>query len=224
MNSRAQVSRGKPYISQAQKKAPNGHTSQNTGVRKGRGISGWVKRNTKMPTQTIRNASSVPMDTSSPSRPMGNSPAINNGTLNFYRLSSIAVATPYSGNGAFNFLGTGLGGQSAYSLNATNTFTGPVTVTKARLQSGAGALSFGSPSSIGISAGSQVYAVAQPYSPVFNIPLTLAGSGWMDGLGALRIMGIMQGHVGTAAGELEGDLPSDAGAGAGDEHPFAIHS
>ena len=118
---------------------------------------------------------------------LGNSPATNNGTINFYRLSSIAVATPYAGNGAFNFLGTGNSGQSGYSLNATNTFTGPVTLNLARIQSGLGALSFGNPSSINVLPGSQVYAVATPYSSIYNLPLTLTGTGWQDGLGALRI-------------------------------------
>jgi autotransporter-associated beta strand protein len=120
---------------------------------------------------------------------LGNSPAINNGTVIFYRLSSIAVATPYSGNGSFVFQGTGDAGQSAYSLNATNNFTGPVTLSYARIQSGAGAQSFGSPSSITVPSGSAVYATAQPYSSVYNIPLTLSGSGWQDGLGALRMEG-----------------------------------
>ena len=128
---------------------------------------------------------------------LGNGPVTNNGTINFYRLSSIAVAAPYTGPGNFNFLGTGNAGQSAYSLNATNTFTGPVTLSLARIQSGAGAYSFGSPSSITVNPGSQVYAVATPNSPIFNMPLSLAGSGWQDGLGALRLEGI-----GTWAGGI----------------------
>ena len=37
--SRAQVSRGRPYISQKQKNTPRGETSQNTGVRNGRLMS-----------------------------------------------------------------------------------------------------------------------------------------------------------------------------------------
>ena len=118
---------------------------------------------------------------------LGSSPATNNGTVNFYRLSSVAVATPYTGGGNFNFLGTGNSGQSGYSLNATNTFTGPVTLSLARIQSGAGAQSFGSPSSITVNPGSQVYATATAVSPTYNIPLTLNGAGWQDSLGALRI-------------------------------------
>ena len=118
---------------------------------------------------------------------LGSSTATNNGTVNFYRLSSVAVATPYTGGGNFNFLGTGGNGQSGYSLNATNTFTGPVTLSLARIQSGAGAQSFGSPSSITVNPGSQVYATATALSPTYNIPLTLNGAGWQDSLGALRI-------------------------------------
>ena len=132
---------------------------------------------------------------------LGNSPAVNYGSVIFYRLSSIAVATPYSGPGSLTFLGTSDSGQSAYSLNATNTFTGPVSLSYARIQSGAGALSFGSPSSITVPPASQVYAVATPYSYVYNIPLTLAGTGWQDGLGALRIenSGMWAGPITLAA-------------------------
>lgn len=128
---------------------------------------------------------------------LGNGPVTNNGTITFFRASSIAVAAPYTGSGALNFLGTGNSGQSAYSLNATNTFTGPVTVSLARIQSGVGAQSFGSPSSITINPGSAVYATANVQSPVYNMPLTLAGTGWQDGLGALR----MEGN-GTWAGNI----------------------
>lgn len=120
---------------------------------------------------------------------LGNGTVTNYGTINFFRASSISVAAPYTGPGALNFLGTGNSGQSAYSLNATNTFTGPVTLNLARIQSGAGAASFGSPSGIMVSPGSSVYAVATPISSVYNIPLTLGGSGWQDGLGALRMEG-----------------------------------
>lgn len=118
---------------------------------------------------------------------LGNGIVTNNGAVIFYRTPNIGVATPYTGAGSLTFLGTGAAGQSGYSLNATNTFTGPVTLNYARIQSGAGALSFGSPSSINVQPASQVYAVATSYSPVYNIPLTLAGTGWQDGLGALRI-------------------------------------
>jgi len=128
---------------------------------------------------------------------LGNSTASNNGTLKYYRLSNVAVATPLAGNGSFIFQGTGNSGQSGYVLNATNTFTGPVTLNYARIQSGAGALSFGSPSSITVQPASQVYAIATPYSSVYNIPLTLAGTGWQDGLGALRIE-----NTGTWAGPI----------------------
>ena len=128
---------------------------------------------------------------------LGNGIVTNNGTVIFNRGANVSVAAPYTGNGAFNFLGTGYGGQSGYILNATNTFTGPVSLSLARIQSGAGAQSFGSPSSISVSAGSQVYAVATPASPVYNMPLILSGSGWADGLGALRIE-----NIGNWAGNI----------------------
>ena len=128
---------------------------------------------------------------------LGNGIVTNNGTVIFNRGANVSVAAPYTGNGAFTFLGTGYGGQSGYILNATNTFTGPVSLSLARIQSGAGAQSFGSPSSISVSAGSQVYATATPASPVYNMPLILSGSGWADGLGALRIE-----NIGNWAGNI----------------------
>ncbi len=128
---------------------------------------------------------------------LGNGIATNNGTVIFNRLSSISVATPYTGAGSFIFQGTANAAQSAYSLNATNTFTGPVTLNYARIQSGAGAQSFGSPSSITVTPGSQVYAVATPASSLYTMPLNLAGTGWQDGLGALRIE-----NIGNWAGNI----------------------
>ena len=132
---------------------------------------------------------------------LGNGIVTNNGTINFYRLSNVSVAAPYTGGGNFNFLGTGDSGQSGYVLNATNTFTGPVTLSYARIQSGAGAQSFGSPSSITVNPASAVYAVATPVSYLYNIPLTLSGSGWQDGLGALRMEGngVWAGNITLAA-------------------------
>ena len=128
---------------------------------------------------------------------LGNGIVTNNGTVLFYRLSNIGVATPYTGAGSLIFQGTGNAAQSGYALNATNTFTGPVTLNYARLQSGAGAQSFGSPSIITVNPGSQVYAVATPVSSLYTMPLTLAGTGWQDGLGALRIE-----NIGNWAGNI----------------------
>ena len=117
---------------------------------------------------------------------LGNGIVTNNGAVIFFRNANVGVATPYTGNGSFTFLSTGIAGTGGYVMNATNSFTGPVTLSMARIQSGFGALSFGSPSSITVNPASQVYAVATPYSFTYNIPLTLAGTGWQDGLGALR--------------------------------------
>jgi autotransporter-associated beta strand protein len=110
------------------------------------------------------------------------------------------VNSPLAGNGLISFLGTGYGGQTGYILNATNPFTGPVTLTLARIQGGAGALSFGSPSSITVNPGSQVYAVATPYSSIYNMPLTLSGAGWPESAGLLGALRIENG--GTWAGNI----------------------
>ncbi len=52
---------------------PTNHTHF---TRNGRGSSGFVTRNTMMPMQTVTNASSVPLDTSSPSTFSGSRPPI----------------------------------------------------------------------------------------------------------------------------------------------------
>ncbi len=133
---------------------------------------------------------------------LGNGTATNNGALIFYE-TALSVATALSGSGSLTFLGTGIAAQSSYPLNATNTFTGPVVLSLSRIQSGYGALSFGNPSSITVNPLSQVYAVSQPFSSVFNLPLTLAGTGWQDGLGALRMEPNVVGNPGvTWAGPI----------------------
>ena len=50
-------------------------------MRNGRGISGLVLRSTMIPAETMTNASSVPIETSSPRRAIGNAPAINAQTM-----------------------------------------------------------------------------------------------------------------------------------------------
>src|SRR5262245_13742718 len=72
---RAHVSRGSPYIKYRQKRTPKGETTHTSGVRNGRLIKGSVKRKTRTPAQTIANANNVPIETNSPSNPIGNNPA-----------------------------------------------------------------------------------------------------------------------------------------------------
>ena len=80
MSNRSQVSPGKPAIRKTQNATPNGAVSQNTGARNGRSIFGSVNRSTKIPAHTMAKASSVPIETSSPSRPMGKTAAMSMAT------------------------------------------------------------------------------------------------------------------------------------------------
>ena len=72
---RIHVSCGRPYIMNPQIKIPNAGTIGTSGVRKGRGLFGRVYRSTITPRHTITNASSVPIETSWPSRSIGKTPA-----------------------------------------------------------------------------------------------------------------------------------------------------
>jgi len=72
---RSQVSSDRPHIRKIEVAAPRGATSQIAGARNGRSRAGLVKRSTSVPTETIAKASCVPIETSSPKRPIENSPA-----------------------------------------------------------------------------------------------------------------------------------------------------
>lgn len=72
---RNQVSSGNENICTRQIKAPNAGKKGTHGVLNGRGSSGLVLRSTIIPTQTIANASRVPIDTNSPKRLIGKTPA-----------------------------------------------------------------------------------------------------------------------------------------------------
>jgi hypothetical protein len=74
-NSRIQVPNGKEAISAKQTRMPIMGTKGTHGVRKERGALGSLFRNSRMPVHTIMKANKVPMETISPSFPMGKSPA-----------------------------------------------------------------------------------------------------------------------------------------------------
>ena len=119
---------------------------------------------------------------------LGAGPVTNSGTLAFFQSGTPTFANNISGNGTLNFLGTGISGQSGYTLSGSNSFTGPVNLTLARLQPG-NAASFGGASSITVPAGSGLYV---PVATVFSTPLNLNGSGWWESaglLGAVRLGG-----------------------------------
>src|SRR5712691_2610609 len=63
MINRTQVTGGSDFIRYAADSAPAGATNQTNGVRNTRGRSGSRTRSTRMPTETITNASSVPIET-----------------------------------------------------------------------------------------------------------------------------------------------------------------
>ena len=77
-------------------------TSGTRGVLKGRLRSGEVRRSTHTPPHTMTKASSVPMETSSPSRPMGNTPAMTQATapvmsVATYGVRNLGCTLPNSG-------------------------------------------------------------------------------------------------------------------------------
>ena len=115
---------------------------------------------------------------------------VNNlGSLTFFRAGSPTIASPIIGNGALTFLGCGGVGQSSYSLSATNTFSGPVTLNLARVIA-QNPFSLGSLSTYNILPGAQIYAPAA--GAVFAPTLNLTGQGWAESagfLGALRLGG-----------------------------------
>src|SRR5204862_1022335 len=63
MSSRSQVTGGSDFMRYAAEKAPAGATNQTQGVLNTRGRFGSRRRSTRIPTDTITNASSVPIDT-----------------------------------------------------------------------------------------------------------------------------------------------------------------
>src|SRR6267378_3871213 len=63
MSNRSQVTGGSDFIRYAADRAPAGATNQTQGVLNTRGRLGSRTRRTKIPTETITNASSVPIDT-----------------------------------------------------------------------------------------------------------------------------------------------------------------
>ena len=75
--SRIQVSSGSDAISIMQMNAPITGTKGTHGVRNPRGAFGSVFRSTMMPKHTIMKANKVPMETNSPSNPIGKNPAKN---------------------------------------------------------------------------------------------------------------------------------------------------
>lgn len=72
---RIHVSNGREDIIKKQTSAPKIGTTGTHGVLKPRIASGSALRRIIIPTQTITKASNVPIDTSSPNKPIGKSPA-----------------------------------------------------------------------------------------------------------------------------------------------------
>jgi hypothetical protein len=70
-----QVSEGRLIIKNREVAAPAGPTIQIAGALNGRFSPGSINLSTSVPIETTANANSVPMLTSSPTRPIGSSPA-----------------------------------------------------------------------------------------------------------------------------------------------------
>src|SRR5687768_8652479 len=93
MMSRSHVSLGSQYIMRPQMMMAMIGTNGTIGVRNGRTSSGLLTRNTQMPALTITNASNVPIDTSSPSNPMGKNPATSIATMPVMMVARYGVWT-----------------------------------------------------------------------------------------------------------------------------------
>ena len=77
MTSRIHVSFGRNSVSPRQTTTPAVQVTGANGTRNGRGVSGIDLRSTSTPAQTAVNASSMPIETSSPSTSIGKTPAKN---------------------------------------------------------------------------------------------------------------------------------------------------
>ncbi|PUE10843.1 hypothetical protein B9Z51_00355 [Limnohabitans sp. T6-5] len=113
-----------------------------------------------------------------------------NANLNFKRSDAAYSITPaITGAGNLNFLGTGVQGQSSYSLSANNSsFTGNINITSARLNVSA-ATQIGATSPITVNSGGQLFPNG---NFTLSNPLSLAGTGWNESaglIGALRMVG-----------------------------------
>lgn len=122
-------------------------------------------------------------------------------TLTFYRNGAYTINNGLTGAGTVSFLGTGVSGQSDYSLGGTNTgFTGTMAVNSgARLQIDA-ANDVGTAALISVASGGQAWVSAGTIARPFNIN----GNGWTESagqLGAIRFSGggIISGGI-TLAG------------------------
>lgn len=123
------------------------------------------------------------------------------GTLRFFRSDSPTYANVISGAGTVTFGGSGVSGQSSYTMTGANTMSGTVIA-----EPGARA-SFGATGRLGTAAvqvqnGGQIYFSAGTYPNNFSI----AGNGWVEPtgvLGAIRVNGTITGSVTlTAAARL----------------------
>jgi len=121
---------------------------------------------------------------------LGSGAVANNANVLFYRTDSISspivISNVLGGAGDYAFHSSGATNTGSYRLDATNTLTGTIHVTGARLMEGNGDASFGQASMIYATDGGQIYAT----NGTFTRDLTLGGTGFSESagtLGALRL-------------------------------------
>jgi autotransporter-associated beta strand protein len=138
----------------------------------------------------------------------------------FSSSTGVAVSNGISGSGTLSFLGTGIIGQSEYSgLSGASTFTGAVSVDKARLQITA-ANQLSSASGISVLNGGQLFLNTttndfDTTTYTYDRNLTMTGNGWNETggpFGALRMRGVtLSGNVSlTGNSRIETFGPSDS--------------
>jgi fibronectin-binding autotransporter adhesin len=116
----------------------------------------------------------------------GASAAVSTGAnLEFANSGSITIGGGLSGAGTIRFQGTGVSGQSSYTLGGTSTHTGAIVVDEARITLD-NATDVGSASMITVNSGAGVYVIGGTIAR----PITISGNGWTEGsgdLGAIRM-------------------------------------
>ena len=107
-------------------------------------------------------------------------------SLVVFRNDSPTIANQLTGSGTINLIGTGqtgaASGQSSYTLSASNTFSGTVTLDRVRINP-ANAYALGTTATYVVPANSTMWPNVA--GAVFTPALTLSGSGWAENAGYL---------------------------------------
>lgn len=149
-----------------------------------RGLGNMVltANNTYTGTTTVEQGANLQIGNGGANGAISGSLQINSGGVATYYSSSASYSIAYNitGSGLLNFKGTGgASGTGSFAPNGTNTFSGPVILSQARLQLTTGKSVGTGP--ITVNFGSQIYLSGATLANAVSI----AGNGWVEGAGAL---------------------------------------